>query len=45
MVFVGHVTLQDRMVIALYGFIIRILSIYIIIPASLVAIDIVLVER
>ena len=44
MVFVYHVTLQDHMIKALYDFMIRSLSRYITILASLVAIDIVVVE-
>ena len=44
MVFVFHATLQDHMIQALYDFMIRILSRYITILASLVAIDTVVVE-
>ena len=44
MLFVCHVTLQDQMITALYDFMIRSLSKYITILASLVAIDIVVVE-
>ena len=44
MVFVCHVTLQDHMIKALYDFMIKSLSRYITILASLVVIDIVLVE-
>ena len=44
MVFVCHVTLQDHMIKALYDFMIKSLSRYITILASLVAIDIVIVE-
>ena len=43
-VFVCHLTLQDHMIKALYDFMIRSLSKYITILASLVAIDIVVVE-
>ena len=44
MVFVCHVTSQDHMIKALYDFMIRSLSRYITILASLVAIDTVVVE-
>ena len=44
MVFVCHVTLQDHMIKALYDFMMRSLSRYITVLASLVAIDIVVVE-
>ena len=44
MVFVCHVTLQDHMIKALYNFMIRSLSRYITIVASLVAIEIVVVQ-
>ena len=44
MIYVCHVTLQDHMIKTLYDFMIRSLSRYITILASLVAIDIVVVE-
>ena len=43
-VFVCHLTLQDHMIKALYDFMIRSLSKYITILASLVATDFVVVE-
>ena len=43
-VFICHVTLQEHVIKALYDFMIRSLSRYITILASLVAIDIVVVE-
>ena len=44
MVFVCHMTLQDHMIKALYDFMIKSLSRFIAILASLVAIDIVVVK-